>query len=190
LICSGPRKGKQFTHALVEESVPASKELSREEALKKLTNLYFASRGPATVYDFSWWSGLTLKDVREGIELLGSEFVKENVDGQEYIFKPEAVPDLKGKQTTFLMPDYDEYGISYKDRNVYHHPKWKETEVMLSADYFHAISVDGYFGGTWSKKTVKNSTQANVNPFKSLNAAQKKKVDKAVKRYDQFFKNS
>jgi len=187
LICSGPRMGKQFTHALVEERTPATKTFSREEALKKLTSIYFTTRGPATVYDFSWWSGLMLKDVREGIEMLGSGFVKESIDGKEYIFKPAPVPDLKVKQTTFLIPDYDEYGISYKDRSVYHHPKWKETEAMTNADYYHAIAVDGYFGGTWGKKTVSGAPKASVNPFKSLTAAQKKKVDTALSAYHQFF---
>jgi hypothetical protein len=65
LVCSGPRKGKQFTHALLEERAPAALALSRDEALKKLTHIYFNSRGPATAYDFSWWSGFTLKEVRE-----------------------------------------------------------------------------------------------------------------------------
>ena len=190
LICSGPRQGKQFTHALVEERVPATKALSRNEALKKLTNIYFTTRGPATAYDYSWWSGLTLKDVREGIEMLDSGFERETLDGKEYMFKPMALPDLKGKQTTFLIPDYDEYGISYKDRSAYHHPKWKETEAMINADYYHAIAVDGYFGGTWSKKMIKNKVIAEVQPFQSLTASQIKKVEKAVKMYDQFFKNS
>jgi hypothetical protein len=113
--------------------------------------------------------------------------VKENIDGKEYIFKPATVPDLKGKQTTFLIPDYDEYGISYKERSVYHHPKWKETEAMTNADYYHAIAVDGYFGGTWSKKAVKGIPKAIANPFKSLTSAQMKKVDKALKAYHQFF---
>jgi len=187
LICSGPRKGKQFTYALVEERVPATKALSREAALKKLTNIYFNSRGPATVYDYSWWSSLTLKDAREGIEMLGTGFEKEIIEGKEYIFKPAPVPDLKGKQTTFLIPDFDEYGISYKDRSLYHHPKWKETESMTNADYFHAIAVDGYFGGTWNRKTVKNKMTAEVHPFQSLSQTQKKKVQKAMIAFNAFF---
>src|SRR5690349_18090188 len=33
VVCSGPRKGKQFTYALLDECVPPAKPLSREEAL-------------------------------------------------------------------------------------------------------------------------------------------------------------
>src|SRR6185369_4462037 len=58
LICSGPRLGKQFTYALLEERVPPGKTLTREEALAELTRRYFSSHGPATLQDFVWWSGL------------------------------------------------------------------------------------------------------------------------------------
>ena len=187
LICSGPRKGKQFTYALIDEIIPAAKEMSEEAALKKLTHIYFNSRGPATEKDFSWWSGLTLKDVRAGIEMLDTNFVKETIEGQEYIFKPMPLPDLKRKQTTFLIPDFDEYGISYKDRKLYHHPKWKETEAMTNADYFHAIAVDGYFGGTWNRSISKNKIAAEIHPFKSLSPTQKKNVQKALTAFTSFF---
>ncbi len=33
VICSGPRRGKQFTYALLDERVPPTKALHREEAL-------------------------------------------------------------------------------------------------------------------------------------------------------------
>ena len=64
LICSGPRKGKQFTYALLEEIVPKRKKLSREEALAKLALKYFTSHGPAQNRDFAWWSGLSCKGCR------------------------------------------------------------------------------------------------------------------------------
>jgi hypothetical protein len=57
LICSGPRQGKQFTYALLEERAPGVKTLGREEALAELTHRYFTGHGPATLRDFSWWSG-------------------------------------------------------------------------------------------------------------------------------------
>jgi hypothetical protein len=46
VVCSGPRVGKQFTYALLEERAPIAKTLSREEALAKLSQRYFTSHGP------------------------------------------------------------------------------------------------------------------------------------------------
>jgi hypothetical protein len=69
LICSGPRRGKQFTYALVDECAPASKPWLRDQALAQLARRYFASHGPALAQDFAWWSGLTVADAKLGIEL-------------------------------------------------------------------------------------------------------------------------
>ena len=62
VICSGPRQGKQFTYALLEERVPRARTLSRDQARAELTRRFFLSHGPATVKDFAWWSGLTVTD--------------------------------------------------------------------------------------------------------------------------------
>ena len=69
VICSGARRGKQFTYALLDERVPP-RELTRDEALAELTRRYFTSRGPAQVQDFAWWSGLTMADARAGLALV------------------------------------------------------------------------------------------------------------------------
>ena len=67
VVCSGPRRGRQFTYALLEERAPAAPTRSSEEALHDLTRRYFTTRGPATPHDFTWWSGLTVADAKRGI---------------------------------------------------------------------------------------------------------------------------
>jgi hypothetical protein len=46
-LCSGPRRGKQFTYALLDERAPEQVRLSREESLELLATRYFMSHGPA-----------------------------------------------------------------------------------------------------------------------------------------------
>lgn len=84
LVCSGPRRGKQFTYALLDERVPPVPSLSREEALSQLARRYFTSHGPASMEDFVWWSGLTLKDARTGTTLAGAALSRLDVDGRQY----------------------------------------------------------------------------------------------------------
>jgi len=54
VIVSGPRRGTQFTYALVEERAPRGRTVDREEALAELTTRYFSSHGPATLRDYAW----------------------------------------------------------------------------------------------------------------------------------------
>ena len=52
VICSGPRRGKQFTYALLDERVAPAASRDRDESLADLTLRYFKCRGPATAADF------------------------------------------------------------------------------------------------------------------------------------------
>ena len=48
VICSGARRGKQFTYALLDERVPMSRPRSREDAVAELARRYFTSRSRAS----------------------------------------------------------------------------------------------------------------------------------------------
>jgi len=49
IVCSGARKGNQFTYVLLDERVPPTNFITQDEALAELTKRYFTSRGPATL---------------------------------------------------------------------------------------------------------------------------------------------
>lgn len=183
LICSGPRKGKQFTYALLDERAPEAKTLDREEALAKFTRLYFTTRGPATLQDFVWWSGLTVKEAKEGIELLGKNFEQAVICGSTYIFVPGKAGLPAKAQTTFLLPDYDEYGISYKDRSAIFNTKDAVAEKRGGNIVFnHMIVVDGITAGTWQR--TKNKVE--IRPFTPLSKARQQALNNAVKKYEAF----
>src|SRR6185312_5344038 len=76
LVCSGARRGKQFTYALLDERAPHARTLERDEALAELALRYFTSHGPATLQDYVWWSGLAAADARAGLEMVKSQFIK------------------------------------------------------------------------------------------------------------------
>ncbi|HEY2580596.1 MAG TPA: winged helix DNA-binding domain-containing protein, partial [Mucilaginibacter sp.] len=82
VICSGGRQGKQFTYALFDDRVP-SNNFSKEEALMELARRYFTSRGPATLQDFTWWSGLTATDTKAALETVKSELTKTIIEGSK-----------------------------------------------------------------------------------------------------------
>ena len=183
LICSGPRKGKQFTYALLDERAPATKPFSRDEALAELVKRYFITRGPATVQDFAWWSGLTIKDAKEGLAANRPLFNFEKLNGTEYIFKHNLFELKKSHQSTFLLPDYDEYGISYKDRSILSDPKYKTSDETRS---IHVVIIDGVAGGTWEKDI--KSKEVKIHFFTSLNKSKLTAMKKATKNYASFFK--
>lgn len=157
LICLGPREGKQQTFVLLDEWVPATKELSRSEALALLAERYFTGHGLATVQDFSWWAGITLSDARQGIDAAQSRLVMEKIQGQEY-WGPEHfyVGAMEEVSNVYLLPGYDEYLLGYKDRSAVLSSEYAQHIVPGNNGVFMpTILIDSQIVGTW-KRTMKN----------------------------------
>jgi hypothetical protein len=181
LICSGPRRGKQFTYSLIDEWVQEVSKKSHEEMLAWFTEKYFTTRGPATANDFSYWSGLTLKEVKEGIALVSGKLNEEKFeDGKTYYYATPKKSKLDPLQT-FLMPDYDEYAMSYKERKVI-----ADMRGYNATGYEKWLVIEGKIRGSWSK-VLKGKTQTlTTTPFSSLNKTQKEAVSFAIERYQKF----
>ena len=185
VIASGRREGKQFTYAHFDDRAPKARSLEREEAITELSKRYFATRGPATVQDFMWWSGLSAADARLGLASLPKQFVREKIGRREYIFSDAVSIDPKQQLTTFLLPDYDEYGISYKNRdaiNPREHKGPMRNGVMV---FNHIVLVDGITAGTWERNAAGKVTTTLYHP---LNKRQQQALKKAVARYEAFFR--
>ena len=172
VVCSGPRSGKQFTYALLEERVTPTKPLTRDEALAKLTQRYFNSHGPATVPDFVWWSGLTAADAKRGIDL--ADLREDIVAGKTY-WTGRSATTSPSEHSAHLLPAFDEYNVAYKDRElVLDGNKDISTWDLLGP----IIIVNGKIAGTWKGTTL--------NILNGANKADKTAIAKAAERYTKF----
>lgn len=181
IICSGARQGKQFTYALLDERVNNKKTLDRDRALAELTTRYFSSRSPATVKDFSTWSGLTMTDCKKGIEMIKPLLTKEVIAQNEYYINISLPETHKQSNQIYLLPIYDEFIMGYKDRSA----------IMTlnhngSFRYDCMIIFDGQVIGTWKRTISKNAIDMKYDFFKSLNKIQERAFDQVVSRFSEF----
>jgi len=189
LLCSGARRGKQFTYALLEERVPQVKTWKRDEALAELTRRYFASRGPATLQDFIWWSGLTMAAAKKGIEMVKSQFVSEVMNSQMYWFaEPKSPAPFREKSPmAYLLPNYDEYFIGFKDRSaigeVARRSNLPENSPSLLA---HIIILDSQVVGGWKRTLTMDMVAVELHLIKNLTKAEKRAIADAANRYGKF----
>jgi len=187
IVCSGARRGKQFTYALLDERVPQTRELGHDEALAELVKRYFTSHGPATIQDFMWWSGLTGEEAKAGLEMNTSQLFHEKVNGQTYWFS-ELTPLAQDiSPTAYLLPNYDEYTVSYKDRSavpaISHTNKFAVRDSIL---FNHVSVLDGQVVGTWKRTLTKDIVFVVLSPFTALNEAETHAVTLAAERYGTF----
>lgn len=187
LLCFGPREGKQPTFALFNEWVPSGTLLSREDAVKELVIRYFTGHGPAQIQDLSWWSGLSVKDIREGISLAGAKLTSVEVDGRVYWMGSGHVKMKERKTTAHLLPPFDEFIVAYRDRSASLEAVHAEqvnpgANGMLSS----IIVIDGQIVGTWKRIIKKDSIVITCKPFTTFTRAQMKSIEEAGEPYRKF----
>lgn len=188
LICSGPKKGKQLTYALLEERVPQFKELSHQEALAKLALMYFTSHGPAQIIDFAWWSGLPITKAKEAVELIKNKLEQEIVNEKDYWFSPTQLKPLKISHHVRLLSIFDEYTIAYKDRSDMSSDRRDIERLLKMGNALTAVVViDGKVAGTWKKQAKGKKTELVVQLFRKPSLAEKQAVMEQATKYGQFF---
>ena len=186
IIVSGPTKAGKQTYALLAERVPVKKLLNREEAAAELARRYFTSHGPATLLDFAWWSGLPVKECRQAIDAIKTDFVAEIVDGETYWFHSEySFPNTENK-AIYLLPAYDEFIISYKNRaatlTYENHLK-----VVSNNGFFRPVIVhNGQVIGVWKRTIKAGKAIFETNYFGNPGKAIQKQVEKEFEKYVQF----
>jgi len=183
IICSGAKRGKQFTYALLDQRAPDAKRLQHDEALAELSLRYFRSRGPATMHDFTWWSGLSPTDSKRGIEIIKSQLGSCVVDEQTYFFSPSPGHPNK-KSAIYMLPSYDEYTVAYKDRSLVIDPAF---EGQAGHGIFNPnIVVNGQVKGSWRRELKGEKIIVEVQYFSPVGSRVYQTVSSIAKRYAKF----
>ncbi|HEX2901411.1 MAG TPA: winged helix DNA-binding domain-containing protein [Bacteroidia bacterium] len=185
IICSGRRQGNQFTYALLDERIQPRPALDKDEALARLTRRYFESRGPATVHDFSTWSGLGLGECKKGIAMVRDHLQQETIGDDAYCFTGNPIPQRREHQPIHLLPIYDEFIMGYKDRSPIFEFK---SQLKESAGLRHDCMIvsGGQVIGTWKRLAKPKSLQLEYEFFSPLDPHQSKAFDAAVNRLQAF----
>jgi hypothetical protein len=187
VICSGPRKGKQFTYMLLQERAAAgARSMARDEALGELTRRYFTSHGPATLRDFVWWSGLTMKDAKAGVAMNASSLVQEQVDGLTCFHDAQRPGKPARSPFVRLLANYDEYFIAFKDRGWFAGPRPSTATARDQSIFAHQLVIDGQLCGAWSRTLRARSVDLSVRPFRALSRAEREAIEVEAAKYGRF----
>lgn len=182
VICSGARRGKQVTYALLEERAPQAKQLDGDEALAELTHRYFSSHGPATAHDFSWWSGLTMAQVRKGLELVQNRLASDVIGDKMVWFSENGSQPMPGG-LAWLLPAFDEYLIAYKDRSAALDP---DDGFKMDREFRRPLVYNGQVIGTWTRSANSSAASVSLQAFAAFNKPQIEAIGEAIEQYSAF----
>ncbi|MCC6790445.1 MAG: AlkZ family DNA glycosylase [Thermomicrobiales bacterium] len=187
VICSGPRRGKQFTYALLAERAPGARRLSQDEAIRELVLRYFTAHGPATVRDCAWWSGLTIGTVERGVSLAGAELEHAMVGGARYLAGAQHNAPVEKSPVVHLLPNYDEQLIAYRDHSVSFDPSvYQRLEPGSGILFAHIVTIDGLVVGGWRRTVGARSAEIVVRLLRPLESAELAALDVAVAGYAEY----
>jgi hypothetical protein len=187
VVCSGARRAKQFTYALLDERVPAAPPRERDDALQELTRRYFRTRSPATAQDFSWWSGLRIADCRRGIELAAGHLHSVTLGEKRYWLMPRDTPAPRATGTAHLLPNYDEYFIGFRDRSAIGE-RVRGTGLVTGGDALitHIVFVGGEIVGGWRRRFDKQTAIVHLKLLSRLTKPESRRVAAEAMRFGAF----
>lgn len=187
LICCGPNKEKEQTFVLLPNDASRNTTMGQEELIFKLLLTYFTSRGPASVQDFLWWSGLRATDVKPALEAIRGRLDCIIISGVEYYMVQPQDSDAAEYERVFLLPGFDEYLLGYKDRSA-----------VLDADFAPRICpggngmflptliLHGRVCGVWKRTLRKKEMLIQIQSFKKLHRGDKQGIEEAVVALEAF----
>ena len=174
LICHGPRRERQPTFVLLEEWIRASKSPSREEAL-------------ATLADFTWWTGLRVKEAQQAIAEAGARLSKETRDGRSWWSGARAPVRRVRRGGAVLLPPWDEYIVAYRDREAAVGHLSSYAEQRLKTVGTSLVLIDGRVRGAWKIAARARAARFVPEYWTSMTSAEKRTVRDAALRHARFF---
>lgn len=195
-IVWGPMRGAEQELVLTDEWIPTRRMLEGDEALGEFARRYVHARGPVTIKDFAWWTGLRMADARRGFATAADDILAVDVDGTEMFMTHAAHdtldPDDAATKTSVLaLLGFDETVLGYQTRDAQLPRTHAQKIVPGNNGMFKAtIHAGGQVVGTWSRHRRTNDILVTAEPFTKLGAAQAKRFDTAVKAYGAFLETT
>jgi hypothetical protein len=168
IICSGRRRGKDQTYALLDERAPDVRTLDPDEALAELTLRYFTARGPATINDFRSWGSMTISQIKRGIDLLGTELQSIEIDGLSHwyvIDPPASLPELPHAT---LLQRYDEYMMGYLESRGVIDLAGRYADLNPDRMSGNPLFIDSQIVGHWRRTPTTSRAKVQIEPLIDL----------------------
>ncbi|MFD2942128.1 winged helix DNA-binding domain-containing protein [Flavobacterium notoginsengisoli] len=187
LVCNGRMKGKQITYALLEERVEKPKtKLTKEEGLAKLAQRYFESHGPATLLDFSWWSGFSPTICKSAIDAIELHLNRITIDNQIFWFGKNHKEENPFRESVQFLPAFDEILIAYKTREVSFSGNHQSKTFTNNGIFKPIILENGKVIGIWKRTIKKDHIKIETEFFNETESSKKQVLFEGIKAFENY----
>lgn len=166
--------------------------ISPEEAKRKLLTWYLSSYGPASIQDFAYWTGFTVKEAKHILDSLEDGIVQVRINGLKgefWLFERD-FKLLEEKFSSYfsihLLPPFDPLIMGYKDKTRILNPIYKRMVLLPLGDIAATILMNGRVIGTWKYRKGKKTPKFEVKLFKKLDNDEVELIKSEIDRMSRF----
>jgi hypothetical protein len=165
--CIGPDSGRQSVFVAAEDWLGPQRSPDRGDALAELARHYVGAFAPTTEHDFSYWSGLPLRDCRAGLKRIARELDDVQIGGETMVVPRGWTARRPRSPVVRLLGAFDTYLMGYASR---HHAteEWEGRILPGGGVLRPTICVDGQLVGLWGSKRSGNRMLIDIEPFEPL----------------------
>jgi hypothetical protein len=193
LVCYGAGENNEVSFIRVDHWLPdlKAKAISPTKAQCTLFRKYLGAYGPATLSDFSHWSGIPMQEVRALGPLVESQMVEVPGGNKSCFLLREDAADLNrdcGSECCIrLLPHFDSYLLAHREKDhllsskhykrVYRNQGWISPVVLIG----------GVIAGVWSYKVQNKKLLVTIEPFGKLSRSVRAGIESEAEHLALYF---
>jgi len=190
LICYGPDRGREATFVRAKGWLPKARIPEENEAKEFLLRHYLRAYGPATVRDFSKWSGIPMQEAKLIWDSIQEEVAEVSVEGTKAFVLREDLRELEAsalsETVVRLLPSFDPYMLAHEDKShlvqSQHYKRVYRGQGWLSP----VILLDGRVVGLWSREKKGKKCVVKTELFEKLPKKVLAAIDAELERVARF----
>lgn len=194
-IChAGQKNGKRyFAHREYWKTNLEWKLTDEVDAKRKILNRFLTNYAPATLKDFSYWSGLTMTETRQIYQDIKKDFFEIVYKEKIYMINNKEEDLFNSpieKKDLIILSRFDPILLAYQDKSwLIDIDNYKK--VWRVAGHIEGTIIKDYrIIGVWKYKLKSKSIIFNINMFQNSNIDDRCKIEKKLQSVAGFFDKS
>ncbi len=191
LVCYGPEQGQQVTFVRVDRWLPGRRTIAAEEAQRRLLAGFLRSYGPASLADFSKWSGIPIAEARLAWGASSDELAEVSISGQPAWVLRKDLSALRASalagRAVSLLAAFDSYLLAHAKKDHLVEPRHYKRVYRSLGWISPVVLVDGRVAGLWRHSPRRGGgLTIAVELFAKPSGALREHIEEQAARHGEF----
>ena len=190
LICYGPDRGQQVTFVRVDRWLPPHRAVAPQEAARRLLLNFLRAYGPATLRDFSKWSGIPVAEARPAWDAALDELAEVNVAGRPGWLLRGDVKELQNAEfdgpTVNLLAAFDSFLLAHAEKEHFLGPRHYKRVYRNQGWVMPVVLANGIAVALWKHAIGRGRMLISVEPFWPLARAVRQGIEAEAENLGRF----